>query len=104
MVMFDPRTLEQLVTRIAASLPPELGRLHDDVERNLRAALETALARMNLVTREEFDVQAALLVRTREKLDALEQQVLSLEKKLMERPETPVTKKVARRKSRSQDD
>lgn len=50
-----------------------------DVEKNLRAVLTSFFARLDLVTREEFDVQQALLVRTREKLDALEKKVAALE-------------------------
>ena len=91
--MVDPRVLEELMTRIAAALPPEMGRLRDDVNRNLRAAVTSALARMDIVTREEFDVQAAVLARTREKLDTLDKQVASLEKKLIKRPKRPGTRK-----------
>ena len=82
----DPRILEQLLNRIADSLPPEIGKLQDDVHKSLRAAIASALARMDLVTREEFDVQAAVLARAREKLDALEKQVASLEKQLIKSP------------------
>ncbi len=56
--------------------------MQNDLQRNLRSGLESALARLNLVTREEFDVQAAVLARTREKLEALEKQVAELEKAL----------------------
>jgi BMFP domain-containing protein YqiC len=58
---------------LAASSP--LG----DIERNSKAMLSHALARMDLVTREEFDAQAAVLARTREALSALEQRVAALE-------------------------
>ncbi|MEJ5210676.1 MAG: accessory factor UbiK family protein [Burkholderiales bacterium] len=50
-----------------------------DVEKNLRAVLTSFFARLDLVTREEFDVQQALLARTREKLEALEKKVAALE-------------------------
>lgn len=50
-----------------------------DVERNFRALLSGAMARLNLVTREEFDAQARVLARTREKLEALEQRLAALE-------------------------
>ena len=91
--MVDPRILEQLMSRIAAALPPEMGRLREDVNRNLRAAVTSALAKMDIVTREEFDVQAAVLARTREKLEALEKQAASLEEKLIKRPKKTGTKK-----------
>jgi len=52
-----------------------------DIEKNLRGMLSGAFSRLDLVTREEFDVQAKLLARTREKLVALEARVTELEKK-----------------------
>jgi BMFP domain-containing protein YqiC len=51
-----------------------------DVEKNLRSALQSALAKLDLVTREEFDVQQQVLLRTREKLERLETVVAELEK------------------------
>ena len=51
-----------------------------DIERNVKALLASVFEKMDLVTREEFDIQAALLVRTREKLNALEARVAELEK------------------------
>jgi len=50
-----------------------------DLERNFRAMLSGTLARLDLVTREEFDAQARVLARTREKLEALEQRLAALE-------------------------
>ena len=78
--MFDPRRLDELVQRVSEALPPGVEQLHRDVRKNIQAALGSALARMDLVTREEFDVQAAVLQRTREKLEELERIVASLEK------------------------
>lgn len=53
-----------------------------DIEKNLRAMLGSAVSRLNLVTREEFDVQAKVLARTREKLAQLEARIAELEKSL----------------------
>ena len=53
-----------------------------DIEKNLRGMLSSAFSRLDLVTREEFDVQAKVLARTRENLVALEARVAELEKKL----------------------
>jgi BMFP domain-containing protein YqiC len=53
-----------------------------DIERNLRALLQAALAKMDLVTRDEFDAQAAVLARTRAKLDQLEAQLTELARQL----------------------
>jgi BMFP domain-containing protein YqiC len=78
--MLDPKHLDDLARRLSGSLPKGLQVLQDDINRNLRAALEGGLAKLDLVTREEFDVQAAVLLRTREKLERLEQQVAELER------------------------
>ena len=78
--MIKPDSLEDLVRRLGEMLPPGLERLQDDFRRNARGAMEAALARMDLVTREEFDVQAAVLARTREKLDALARRVEEMER------------------------
>ena len=55
--------------------------MQEDLESNIHALLQGALSRMNLVTREEFDVQSALLQRTREKLEKLEKLLNELEQK-----------------------
>ena len=78
--MIDPKHLDDLAQKVAGSLPSGLQILKEDMERNLRAVLEAALAKMDLVTREEFDVQSAVLARTREKLQRLESRVAELER------------------------
>jgi BMFP domain-containing protein YqiC len=60
-------------------MPSGLQILQDDMKKNIRSAVEAGLSHLNLVTREEFDVQAKVLARTRAKLDALEKQVAELE-------------------------
>ena len=77
--MLDPKFLDELSQRVSEGMPRGLRTLQDDFERNLRAALEAALRRMNLVSRDEFEVQQAVLARTREKLQALERRVAALE-------------------------
>lgn len=77
--MINPRSLDEITHRILDALPEGLDRLHEDVQRNVRAAVAAALSRMDVVSREEFDVQSAVLARTREKLEALEQRVRELE-------------------------
>jgi len=80
--MLAPKQLDDLAQRLAGSLPKGLQALQQDIGRNLRASLEGGLARLDLVTREEFDVQAAVLARTREKVDKLEALVAELERQL----------------------
>jgi len=77
--MLEPKHLDDLAQRLAGSLPKGLQALQADIGRNLRATLEAGLAKLDLVTREEFDVQTAVLARTREKLTALEARVAELE-------------------------
>ena len=83
--MIDPRKFDDLARRIQASLPPGLDEVREDVTRNIRAVITAGIARMDLVEREEFDVQSAVLARTREKLEALELRVRGIEEQL----ETP---------------
>jgi BMFP domain-containing protein YqiC len=76
------RPIEELARQLAESVPPGVRALQADMEKNFRALLEGGLARMNLVTREEFDVQRRVLERTREKLAALESELAALESRL----------------------
>lgn len=80
--MLDPNHLDDLARRLSGSLPKGLQALQEDINRNLRVALEGRLAKLDLVTREEFDVQAAVLTRTREKLENLEALVVELERQV----------------------
>lgn len=77
--MLDPKQLDDLAQRLAGSLPKGLQMLHEDLHKNLRAALEAGLAKLDLATRAELDVQAAVLARTRAKLTALEARIAELE-------------------------
>jgi BMFP domain-containing protein YqiC len=77
--MLDPKLFDDLSRKLAEGMPQGFQTLQDDVQRNLRAGLESALGRLNLVTREEFEVQQAVLLRTREKLKDLEARVAALE-------------------------
>jgi len=83
--MIDPRRLDDIARRIQASLPPGLDEVREDVIRNIRAIVAAGIARMDLVEREEFDVQSAVLARTREKLEVLEDRVRQLEEELESR-------------------
>lgn len=65
-------------------MPAALTDLQQDVEKNVRGVLQSGLAKLNLVTREEFDVQSKVLARTRQQLTQLEEQVRSLEIRLLQ--------------------
>ena len=86
--MIDPKTLDALVTKIADGLPAGLGQVHEDLRNNVHAAVSAALTRMDLVSREEFDVQSAVLARTREKQTALEAKVSEFEQ-ILEADQVP---------------
>lgn len=72
-------SLNELTEQLRSLVPPSALLAREELRQSLKVFLESALARMNLVTREEFDAQAALLARTREKLDRLETLVDELE-------------------------
>ena len=72
-------TLDELARKLADAVPGNIKSMGEDMERNFKSLLQSALARMDLVTREEFDVQLAVLARTREKLEALETRLAALE-------------------------
>ena len=74
--------IEMIISDITKILPEDLNVLKDDIEKNLRATLNAAFSKMDLVTREEFDIQASLLSRTREKLEGLQEKLSALEEQL----------------------
>ncbi len=76
---FDPRLIDDLAQRLAGSVPESVAALRRDLEQNFKGVLAGGLAKLDLVTREEFDVQAAVLKRTRAKLTALEKRLAELE-------------------------
>lgn len=78
--MLDPKIFDDISKRVAGSIPPGMQSLQNDLQRNLHSALEAALGKLNLITRDEFDVQQAVLQRTRQKLEHLEDQLQELEK------------------------
>ena len=82
---FDPRFFEDLAKRLSEAIPPQLAALKVDVESNFKSVLQAGLAKLELVTRQEFDVQAGVLGRTREKLTALEARLAALEAELARR-------------------
>jgi BMFP domain-containing protein YqiC len=84
----DPRSLDDLARRLSAAVPPGLVALRNDLEANFKAILQAGIAKLDLVSRQEFDVQAGVLRRTREKLEALEARVALLEGKKKSTGET----------------
>jgi len=77
--MIDLNQLDDLARRLSDLVPPGLRESREELQSTFKSALQAGLSRLDLVTREEFDVQRAVLLRTREKLEALEQAVAAME-------------------------
>lgn len=75
------KSLSKAAHCIRDSIPPGVHQAQKDVEKNFHAILKDAFSKLDLVTREEFDVQAKVLAKTRQKLEALEKHVAELESK-----------------------
>jgi ubiquinone biosynthesis accessory factor UbiK len=82
MSFMNSNGLDDLAKRLADSVPESLRAFGRDLESNFKAVLQAQLAKLDLVTRQDFDVQAAILERTQGKLAALEARLKDLEAKL----------------------
>ena len=76
--MIDLAQLDELARRLSSLVPPGLREGREELQQNFKSVLQAGLGKLDLVTREEFDVQRAVLARTREKLEALEKQLAEL--------------------------
>jgi BMFP domain-containing protein YqiC len=102
--MFDSKSIDDIANRLANAIPPSFNHLKEDMEKNFHAILQSALARLDLVTREEFEIQKAVLAKTRQKLEVLEQRVAEIEKQILTKEEMePVSKaKSAKHKAKGE--
>ena len=82
--MIDLKAIDDLARRLSDLVPAGMKDARVDLEQNMKAALQAGLGKLDLVTREEFEVQRAVLLRSREKIDALERAVQVLEARLSE--------------------
>ena len=80
--MIDLDKLDDLARRLSSLVPPVMREGREELQQNFKAVLQAGLGKLDLVTREEFEVQRAVLLRTREKLEALEALVSTLEAQL----------------------
>ena len=80
--MINTQSINDIADKLSSALPDSVKAIKADVETNMKAVLESSLSQMNLVSREEFDVQTALLERTQAKLQELEQQLEELSRKI----------------------
>ena len=76
--MIDLAQLDELARRLSSLVPPGLRESREELQQNFKSVLQAGLGKLDLVTREEFDVQRAVLARTRDKLEALERQLTEL--------------------------
>ena len=83
--MVDTYILDDIVKRLCDAMPDGLQVLREDLEKNFRSILQNAFAKLDLVTREEYDTQVGVLARTREKLTQLEEKVKVLEAQLQDK-------------------
>jgi len=92
--MLDLNDIDELARRLSSLVPPGLRgestqELRHELQQNFKAVLQSGLGKLDLVTREEFEVQRAVLLRTREKLEAMQQVVAELEARLGGAPTYP---------------
>ncbi|AKP72323.1 Membrane fusogenic activity protein [Piscirickettsia salmonis] len=80
--MFDPKLFDDMAKKIAEAMPSGLKSVQEDLERNMKTVLQSSFQKMDLVTREEFDIQSAVLAKTRLMVEALEKRVDELEAQL----------------------
>lgn len=86
--MFKPEKFDEVISQFTRLLPQDLQQAKHDIEKNMKAALSASLARMDIVTREEFDIQSELLAKTRSLLHDAEARIARLEAAL-EQKKTP---------------
>jgi BMFP domain-containing protein YqiC len=78
----NKESIDKLARKLAEAVPQGLRSMQEDLEGNFRSVLKSGLSRLDLVTREEFEVQEAVLARTRAKLEAMEKRLAKLEPKV----------------------
>ncbi len=81
--MFDPKAIDDIAKRLSGAIPPGFSNLKEDLEKNFHAVLQGTLGKLDLVTREEFEVQKAVLAKTRSKLEELEKRVVQMEQQVL---------------------
>jgi BMFP domain-containing protein YqiC len=86
-MFFDAKSIDEIASKLASTIPPGLNHLKEDLEKNFHAVLQSALSKLDLVTREEFEVQKLVLAKTRANLEALEKRVAALEQQVLSKEE-----------------
>ncbi len=86
--MIKPGFIDDTVRRISAGMPTGARRFQEDMEKNMRAILSSALSKLDIVSREEFDIQQGVLRRSREKIENMERRLAELEASLGRKQDT----------------
>lgn len=89
----DPKIFDDIAKKLSEAMPSSVKHLQEELTKNFAAVLQTAFAKLHLITREEFDVQVRVLERTRSKLETLAKQVTVLEKHLPKKPQKKPSEK-----------
>lgn len=76
--MIDSKTIDELASKLSAAIPEPLKNAQVEAKKQFKEVLQSSLSKLDIVTREEFDAQSKVLMRTREKLEALEKKVAEL--------------------------
>ena len=77
--MINPNNVQALVAELIAALPPGVRDMQQDISKEFKSIIQVTLSKLDLVTREEFDTQAGVLAKTRQKLEVLEAEIAQLE-------------------------
>lgn len=85
--MIDPKAIDDIANRLAGAIPPGFANFKVELEKNFHAILQSVLGKLDLVTREEFEVQKLVLAKTRAKLEDLEKRVAEIEQQLLNKEE-----------------
>ena len=80
--MFNAKKIEEIAKQVTDAIPPGIRTMANDIEDKTKTILQRKLADLDVVTREEFDVQTQVLIKTREKLATLEAKLTEIEEKL----------------------
>jgi len=93
----DPKIFDDIARKLSEAVPSGLKTAKEELEKSFKAILQSAFAKLDLITREEFDVQMKVLTRTRTKMEELEQKIEALEKQHhLEKKKTVLTEKIVK--------
>jgi BMFP domain-containing protein YqiC len=83
-IMFNAKKIEDIAKQVTDAIPPKFKEIANDIEEKTKVVLQRKLSQLDVVSREEFDVQTQVLLKTREKLAELENKLAEIEAKLAE--------------------